>query len=98
MSMTINNQTGSTLLVQGITVTWNNQNIRKVNSAKLGNTTFWNGSDNGPSYTITPSNLYIPTGSSTITFTFNNTLTANGTERILINLSTYGCTSIDSSN
>jgi len=96
--MTINNGTGYALLVQDVTVTWNNQGgIVKLKSASLGST-FWSGSDNGPSYTITPSSLSIPTGSSTITFTFNNTLSVNGTERILINLATNGCTSIDSGN
>jgi hypothetical protein len=97
MSMTINNGTGSSLLVQDVTVTWNNGSGRKLNSASLVSV-FWNGTQNGPSYTITPSSLSIPTGSSTITFTFSNTLSVNGTERILIDLATSGCTSIDSGN
>jgi len=94
--MTINNGTGFALSVQNVTVTWNNSGGTKLNSASLGGT-FWTGSDNGPSYTITPTNLSIPTGSSTITFAFSKTLTASGTNRIVINLSTNGCTSIDSS-
>ena len=63
-------------------------------SASLGGTTFWTGSNNGPSSTLTPTApLTIPPGGTvTITFTFHQTYNASdGSEEILINLSTPGC-------
>lgn len=100
MSMTINNPIGIPLTVQNVMVTWNHDKGRSGGSggralnltgASLGSS-FWSGSVNSASYTITPTSLSIPTGSSTIIFTFQyNYANQDGTERILINLSTPGC-------
>lgn len=106
MSMTITNNSGQPLLIQDMTVTWNHDTGRSGNKelgltdASLGGLVFW--SDNGqgqvvPSYTITPSGLYIPTGTTTISFKFKYTYSIrDGTERIYINV--QGCSPIDSNN
>ena len=110
MSMTINNPTGVPLLVQDVTVHWNHDAGHRVGGDKtlrlmqatLGGTFF--SSVTGiyaSSFTIIPSSLYIPTGTSTIVFTFHQTYTrTDGTELIFINLATNGCQSysIDSSH
>jgi hypothetical protein len=102
MNMTIDNQTGVALAVQDVTVTWNHDegqagfNTLPLLSASLGSS-FWSGSQTSTSYTITPGLLTIPTGASTITFTFEfDYANQDGSERIFINLSTPGCTFIDS--
>ncbi|MCI0550327.1 MAG: hypothetical protein L0287_05190 [Anaerolineae bacterium] len=66
----------------------------KLNSVSL-ESQFWSGTSNGPSLTIIPSpTTYIPTGTSTITFTFHQSYdNFDGTEQIIINLATNGCQS-----
>jgi len=109
MSMTINNPLATTLAVQDVTVYWNATNGRSGGAggralpligAALGSS-FYSGTVNTSPFTITPASLTIPTGSSTIVFTFQyNYANKNNSERIVINLSTPGCTvyPIDSSN
>jgi hypothetical protein len=107
MSMTISNPTGVNLLVQSVQVYWNHggghqsgsDKTLRLQQASLGGT-FWTGDLYAPSYEITPINLFVPTGSSTITFTFHQSYdNTDGSERILINLATNGCQNnpIDSS-
>lgn len=100
----MDNQTGNPLTIQNITVFWNKNgynsdkgsNKLSLTSAALGSV-FWSGNINASSYTITPSNLSVPAGLSTIVFTFDNTYgIPNGSEQILINLSGSTCTTIDS--
>ena len=111
MSMTINNPTGMPLLVQDVTVHWNHdaghqfggdRTLRLIQADLDGDVFFSNTVGiYASSYTITPSSLYIPPGSSTIVFTFHQTYTkTDGTELILINLATNGCQDdpIDSSD
>jgi len=87
--------------IQNIFVIWNHDKGHEVgnkklelNAVSLGGQ-FWSGTSSGPSQTITPSsNAYIPTGNSVLTFTFDQSYDfLDGTEEILINLSTPGCTS-----
>lgn len=107
-SMTINNPTGVALEVLDVTVSWNHDAGHKTGSdktlrlqkAELAGT-FWTGNVYSTSYTIIPTNLTIPTGTSTIIFTFHQTYTqTDGTERIFINIATNGCQlyPIDSNN
>jgi hypothetical protein len=111
MSMTISNQTGAPLLVSSVFVDWYNEKghrqggdkTLKLRSATLNGVdivTFYTGNLYASSTTITPTNLYIPTGTSTIVFTFHQTYdNPDGNERILISLATNGCggVTIDSS-
>jgi hypothetical protein len=107
MSMTITNP-HDTITVLNVQVTWNhdtggtgNPKTLALKSAFLGSTFWtWTGSGSGapgPSYTIIPSTtLTIPGNNQTsiITFTFDkNYQTTDGTESIVINLSTPGCES-----
>jgi hypothetical protein len=108
MSMTITNQTGAPLLVSSVFVDWYNEKghkqggdkTLKLRSATLGGVSFYTGNLYASSTTITPTNLYIPTGTSTIVFTFHQGYdNPDGNERILISLATNGCSgvTIDSS-
>jgi len=103
MSMTINNPLGVALTVQSINVTWNHDGGRSgggpsgrplpLTGVSLSSSS-WSESSTTSPYTLvnTPPSLVIPTGTSTITFTFQyNYANQDGTERILINLSTPGC-------
>lgn len=106
MSMTIDNPTGVNLVVSSVSVFWNHDRGHTLGdqTLKLQDATlvssFWTGNLYAPSLTISPFGLTIPTGSSTIIFTFHQTYTrTDGTERIIIYLGTNGCsTPIDSSN
>lgn len=107
MSMSISNPTGVSLYVSSVSVFWNHDKGHQIGADKtlrlqdaaLGGS-FWNGNLYAPSLTITPYGLFIPQGSSTITFRFHQTYDkTDGSERILIILGTNGCTTpIDSSN
>jgi hypothetical protein len=87
--------------IQNVFVVWNHDKGHsaggnkklELQSVSLGSQ-FWSGTSNGPSITITPSpTSYIPTGTSTITFTFHQSYDVlDGTEEILINLASPGCT------
>jgi hypothetical protein len=104
-SMTINNPTGVDLQILDVTVFWNHDgghkqgtdNSLRLRSATItsGSTTntFWSGNIYSTNYTIIPGDpLLIPTGTSTITFTFHQSYTrTNGSERIFINFETNGC-------
>jgi hypothetical protein len=101
MSMTISNPNPYTINVQNVFVVWDHDKGHKTGDdknlillgASLGSQ-FWSGSSAGPSLTITPAaTLMIPSGSSTIIFTFHQSYDANSdrSEEILINLSTPGC-------
>lgn len=108
MSVTITNPTGVPLLIQTGSVFWNhdrghstgtptpdeNRQLR-LQSASLNGTVFFTGDVYAPSLTAAPIvPLYIPTGTSTITFTFDQTyLQRDGTERIIIFFATNGCQS-----
>jgi hypothetical protein len=107
--MRITNQTGIPLAVQDLLVTWDHDHGHAVGAdktlrlqqASLNGVSFWTGNASGPSLTITPSNLLIPSGESTILFNFHQTYDlSDGSEQIFINLATNGCQSspIDSSS
>jgi len=108
MFMTINNPTGVALQIGFVTVSWNHDlghkttgdKTLRLQSAALSGT-FWTGNIYATSYTITPASKTIPTGGSTITFTFHQPyVEPDGSERIFINIATNGCQlySIDSDN
>ena len=108
MSMTLDNPTGVPLVVQSVSVFWNHDAGHKTGSdkklnlldASLGGS-FWTGNLYAPSLTITPFGLYLPVGTTTISFRMHQTYDkTDGTERILINFATNGCQSypIDSAN
>lgn len=105
MSMTITNPTGHYLLIQTGTIFWNhdtghttsppsaNPKLR-LTQASLDGTVFFTNSPGiyAPSLTASPFELYIPPGTSTITFTFDQTYERrDSTERIIIYLVTNGC-------
>ena len=99
-SMTINNPTGVALQVLDVTVFWNHDGGHKTGSDKSLllqdasiTSSFWSGNIYSTNYTIIPDDvLLIPTGTSTITFTFHQSYTkTNGSERIFINFETNGC-------
>ena len=102
MSMTITSPLTVPIQIQDVFVVWNHDKGHQLgfdktlnlNSVSLGSQ-FWSGTSNGPSVTITPSpTAYIPTGTSTITFTFHQSYdNFDGTEEILIHLATNGCQS-----
>jgi hypothetical protein len=104
MRLTIRNPNNYSFRVENVFVVWNNDkghqegNNKDLNliSASLG-TQFWTGENGGPSASLTPSPatpVSIPGGgaTSTIIFTFHQSYDhSDGSEEILINLSTPGC-------
>ena len=100
MSMTISNPYPFPIVMQDVTVTWNDDKGHNLGNKQLnltdvivGTTTIWTGNvDKVSTYTI-PTSAVIPPGTTTtITFVFNQTYdNKDGTEQIYINLATPGC-------
>ena len=97
--MTINNPTGHQLLISSVESHWNHDRghqtggdkTLRLQSVTLGSSLF-TGNVYASSYTVTPTNKYIPTGTSTITFTYHQSYdNPEGTDRIIIYLATNGC-------
>jgi hypothetical protein len=108
MRMTINNQTGHVLSTARIYLEWNHDtghqgadrslHLRKI---MYGNQPSWDGDIQTPSAYIPGYFPLIPTGESIIQFVFHQTYdVADGTERIIINISNPGCINypVDSSH
>jgi Flp pilus assembly protein TadG len=105
LTMTINNQTGANLEIKNVTFQWNHDKGHQTGSDKtlvlqsvsLAGTTFWSGNDPGPSTSppIIPSPaVSIPTGTSTIVFTFHQSFdnwATSTTELVEIQLLNPGC-------
>lgn len=101
--MNIANNTGVPLEFLDISVFWNHDGGNSTGALRLVQVTLeapsfstpliiWSGDVYAPNYTILPDGLLLPTGSSTIRFTFNkNYQTQEGSERILIDFATNGC-------
>jgi hypothetical protein len=100
MSMTINNPYSFTLVMKDVTVTWNDDKGHQTGTdktlrllgASIGGVTFWTGDiGNQSTYTI-PQPALIPPGTTTISFTFNQSYdNLDSTENVLINFLTPGC-------
>jgi Flp pilus assembly protein TadG len=104
MTMSIQNGTGSPLIVKTIFVEWNHDNGHKVGdktlhlrSIVLAGVTIWIGDASGPSLTFSyvPSqNITLPIGASDIILIFNQTYdNAETTDRITIQFDNNGCAS-----
>jgi len=102
MNLSITNPTGIPLSVQDVFVIWDhdkghlvgNDKTLILQDASLNGASFWSGNDDGPTLTITPLDLFIPPGTSTIVFTFHQTYEiSDGSEELLISLATNGCQS-----
>ena len=104
MTMTITNPNAWPLSIQDVFVVWDhdrghlqgNDKTLRLESASLGGTPLWTGSEDGPSALLNPTSpLSIPPGGTvTIVFTFHQTYDrSDGSEEININLSTPGCES-----
>jgi Flp pilus assembly protein TadG len=103
LTMTINNSTGANLEIKNVTFQWNHDKGHQagsdktliLQSARLGSTTFWTGNNIGPSTNppIIPSPaVSIPTGTSTIVFTFHQSFDYwDNTEIVEIQLLNPGC-------
>ena len=104
MTLSINNPYAYPLTIGDVFVVWNhdkghqtgNDKTLTLLSASLsGNPTpFWTGSNSGPSTTLEPASpiQIAPNGTTTIVFTFHQSYDSfDGSEEILINLSTPGC-------
>jgi hypothetical protein len=97
--MTITNPYAFTIVMNDITVTWNddkghlsgNKKLR-LQRADVGALMIWTGDiGNQSSYTI-PTTATLPPGTTTVSFYFDQTYdNPDGTERIYITLSTPGC-------
>jgi hypothetical protein len=108
MEMSITNNSGHTLSTAQIYLEWNHDTGHKSGADHtlrlrqvLLASQIWNGDIQTPSAYITSFHPFIPTGESTIRFIFNQSYDlADGTERIIINISTPGCTNypVDSRN
>ncbi len=108
MEMKINNSSGHTLTTAQIYVEWNHDtghqsgndltlHLRQILFANQA----WDGNIQTPSAYIPAYYPFIPPGESTIQFIFNQTYDlTDGTERIIINIGTPGCTNypVDSRN
>lgn len=104
MTLSITSPVASPVQIQNIFVVWNHDKGHQTGSDKtLMLTSVILGSQSssssplpstGPSVTITPSSpMYLPNGTSTLAFTFHQSYdNFDGTEEILINLSSPGCT------
>ena len=107
MEMAIQNNTGFVLSTSQIYAEWNHDTGHKgsdttlhLRQAALENT-YWNGDVYAPSTFLSGFYPTIPTGESKIRFAFNQSYdAADGTERILITISTPGCVNypVDSRN
>lgn len=106
MRMNIVNNTGHRLNVAQVYVEWNHDNGHDGNDPTLHLTQIlyngqtWSGDEFSPSLFVPAYYPAIPTGSSTINFFFNQAYNSlDGTERIIITISTPGCINypIDSS-
>ena len=101
LTLSISSPVPAPVQIQNIFVVWNHDKGHEVGNKKLELNAvslvgqFWSGASAGPSQSIVPSPAsYIPTGNSTLTLTFDKSYDfLDGTEEILINLSTPGCTS-----
>jgi Flp pilus assembly protein TadG len=99
MSLNITNP-HDTITIANVQVTWNSAGNNKgliLKSMSLGGATFWAGSATGGSFGYSPTSVTIPGNNQTsqIAFTFDNAYqTQNGSESIVISLSTPGCEGI----
>ncbi|HVF26207.1 MAG TPA: TadE/TadG family type IV pilus assembly protein [Anaerolineales bacterium] len=101
LTLTLSSPVPAAVQIQNIFVVWNHDKGHEAGNKKLELNAvslagqFWSGASAGPSQSVIPSpTSYIPTGNSTLTFTFDQSYDfLDGTEEILINLSTPGCTS-----
>lgn len=104
LTLTINSPVPASVQIQDIFLVWNHDKghlsggdkTLHLNTVSIGSQT-WSGAplpSNGPSVTVTSSPAFtIPTGTSTITFTFHQSYdNLDGSEEILINLASPGCT------
>lgn len=102
MTLTITNPNAWPIRFQDVFVVWDhdrghqtgNDKSLILTNASVGATQFWDGSEDGPSATLAPTTgVGIPPGTTiTLTFTFHQTYErSDGSEEILINLSTPGC-------
>jgi hypothetical protein len=108
MSMTINNKTGHTLTTAQIYLEWNHDTGHISNTDHglrlrqiMIDRQVWNGDIQAPSAFIPAFYPHIPPGESTIQFVFHQSYDqADGTERIIVNISNPGCTNypVDSSH
>jgi hypothetical protein len=106
LTMTINNPTGVNLEVDRVLLQWNHDKGHQsgsdktliLQSASLAGTTFWSGSNPGPSTNpkITPSPaVSIPTGTSIIVFTFHQSFDNwDNSEIMELELRNIGCSTI----
>jgi hypothetical protein len=104
MMLTINNPYAYPLSIGDVFVVWNHDKGHQTGNDKtldllsasvLGSPTpFWTGNNPGPSTTLDPAApiTIAPNGATTIVFTFHQSYdNIDGSEEILINLSTPGC-------
>jgi hypothetical protein len=101
MTMTITNPYSYAITIKDLYMVWNHDKGHQVTddkslvllNASLGSQQFWIGGSVGPRVDITPSTpLLIPSGTTTITFTFHQSYDRiDFTEAIFINLATPGC-------
>lgn len=96
--MNIQNNTGIPLVIFDITVFWNHDGgsqsgvLRLTDIALNSFVLLQNASIYAPSFTLGHDGLILPTGLSTITFTFDKSyIYLEGSEEIYINLATNGC-------
>jgi hypothetical protein len=103
MIMTIDNPNGYPITVADLFVVWNHdkghgqgndKDLVLLSASLQGSPPFWTGNSTGPSDSLDPTSPLIipPSGTSTIVFTFDQAYEHfDGSEEILINLSTPGC-------
>jgi len=109
LNLPINNSLPSAILIKDVLVTWYDDKGHTAGgdkslimlTASIGGVTFWTGADNLSPNAITPASpTYIPTGTSTMSFSYHQTqdrwkITGgqNG-DTVTINLSTPGCETV----
>jgi len=100
MTMTISNPYPFPIVMDDITVTWNDDKGHNVGNKQLnltevlvGSTVIWTGEiDKASTYTVPTSAVLPPGTTTTITFVFHQTYdNRDGTEEVYINLATPGC-------
>jgi len=102
MSITINNPYTFTLMMNDLTVTWNDDKGHRSGSDKtlklqkitVGATTIWTGNTAKNVWTLTViNNATVPPGNTTVTFFFHQSYeNPDGTENVVVNWLTPGCT------
>jgi archaellum component FlaF (FlaF/FlaG flagellin family) len=90
----VNNQSGTTITIESITLTWNNQGNRALKAITLDSTNIFNGTDSDGTY-VSPSlsKWSLAPGQHTFTITYSKSTSGS---RMLLTFVETSCSPVDS--